>query len=62
MIWDNYLAESEGLIFVVDSCDRARLAEAREVLHATLRKMAEAIGNSPRKADGGEVPVGASVV
>jgi ADP-ribosylation factor-like protein 13B len=35
-IWKNYYGEVHGFVFVVDSADRARLAEAREVLEREL--------------------------
>ena len=33
MLWRHYYSNTDGLIFVVDSQDEARIAEAREELH-----------------------------
>ncbi|GAQ83255.1 GTP-binding ADP-ribosylation factor [Klebsormidium nitens] len=35
-LWNHYFQGSQGLIFVVDSQDRARVQEAREELHSIL--------------------------
>lgn len=35
-IWKNYFPEVEGVLFVVDSCDRDRFAEANQVLDNVL--------------------------
>lgn len=35
--WPSYLDEVHAIVFVVDAADSARLDEAKEVLHATLR-------------------------
>eukprot|EP00929_Paragymnodinium_shiwhaense_P088177 TRINITY_DN4840_c0_g1_i1.p1 TRINITY_DN4840_c0_g1~~TRINITY_DN4840_c0_g1_i1.p1 ORF type:complete len:183 (-),score=47.22 TRINITY_DN4840_c0_g1_i1:315-863(-) len=35
-LWRHYYADTDGLIFVVDSSDAERMAEAKEELHAVL--------------------------
>jgi ADP-ribosylation factor 6 len=37
-LWRHYFAGTHGLIFVVDSCDEARLHEAKTELHRILRE------------------------
>ena len=37
-LWRHYFRNTEGIIFVVDSNDRARVAEAREVLQRMLNE------------------------
>ena len=37
-LWRHYFRNTEGIIFVVDSNDRARIAEAREVLQRMLNE------------------------
>eukprot|EP00123_Amoebidium_parasiticum_P013847 comp22183_c0_seq1/m.32590 comp22183_c0_seq1/g.32590 ORF comp22183_c0_seq1/g.32590 comp22183_c0_seq1/m.32590 type:complete len:185 (-) comp22183_c0_seq1:323-877(-) len=36
--WRNYFESTDGLVWVVDSADRARLGDCREELHALLRE------------------------
>ena len=36
-LWNNYFAVTDGLIWVVDSADRERLAEAKEMLGSVLK-------------------------
>jgi ADP-ribosylation factor-like protein 13B len=36
-IWNNYYAESHGVIFVVDASDRERLVESKEILINVIR-------------------------
>jgi len=36
-LWRHYFHNTNSIIFVVDSCDRERMAEASEVLHHILR-------------------------
>jgi hypothetical protein len=38
-LWRHYYQDSDAVIFVVDSSDRARLAEARETLQAMLAEV-----------------------
>ncbi len=35
-VWPQYFADVHGVVFVVDSSDQARLAEAAKELHAAL--------------------------
>jgi ADP-ribosylation factor protein 1 len=35
-LWRHYFADSQALIFVVDSCERDRLSEAKEELHRLM--------------------------
>ena len=35
-LWQHYYQNSDGLIFVVDSCDRERVEEAREELFGVM--------------------------
>ncbi|CAE8678685.1 unnamed protein product [Polarella glacialis] len=42
-LWRHYTAATDGLVFVVDCCDRERLPTARETLHDILREFAEAL-------------------
>ncbi|CAF1006948.1 unnamed protein product [Adineta ricciae] len=35
-LWQHYYQNSDGLIFVIDSCDAERMNEAREELHGIL--------------------------
>ncbi|WAR18621.1 ARF-like protein [Mya arenaria] len=35
-LWRQYFKDADGLIYVVDSCDRSRMAEAREELFGIL--------------------------
>lgn len=37
-LWRHYFLNTQGLIFVVDSTDRGRIAEARNVLHCILEE------------------------
>lgn len=34
--WKNYYEDSDGLVFVVDSCDKHRLADCKQQLHEIL--------------------------
>mmetsp|Transcript_27973 Transcript_27973/g.59450 ORF Transcript_27973/g.59450 Transcript_27973/m.59450 type:complete len:194 (-) Transcript_27973:34-615(-) len=36
-LWHNYFAEVEGIMFLIDSQDRARMVEAKEALYGILR-------------------------
>eukprot|EP01111_Echinosteliopsis_oligospora_P009297 TRINITY_DN2706_c0_g1_i1.p1 TRINITY_DN2706_c0_g1~~TRINITY_DN2706_c0_g1_i1.p1 ORF type:complete len:179 (-),score=40.43 TRINITY_DN2706_c0_g1_i1:12-548(-) len=36
VLWRHYYTNTQGVIFVVDSCDRTRLEEAKQELHKTL--------------------------
>ncbi|XP_069111811.1 uncharacterized protein [Argopecten irradians] len=36
-LWKHYIFQAQGMVFVVDSSDRDRLSEARDVLQALLR-------------------------
>ena len=44
-LWRHYFSGTQGLIFVIDSNDRARIAEARAELHRIIldREMKEAL-------------------
>lgn len=44
-LWRHYFSGTQGLIFVIDSCDKARMAEARSELHRIIldREMKEAL-------------------
>lgn len=35
-LWRHYFSGTQGLIFVIDSCDRARMDEARQELHRII--------------------------
>jgi ADP-ribosylation factor protein 6 len=35
-LWRHYYTGTQGLVFVVDSCDRERIDEARQELHRIL--------------------------
>ncbi|GLJ29109.1 hypothetical protein SUGI_0573910 [Cryptomeria japonica] len=39
-LWRHYIGDSKGLIYVVDSDDKERIAEARDLLHALLKEEA----------------------
>ncbi|KAG1806627.1 ADP-ribosylation factor family-domain-containing protein [Suillus plorans] len=36
LLWQYYFNDAEGIIFVVDSCDRDRISEAKEELHMLM--------------------------
>eukprot|EP01111_Echinosteliopsis_oligospora_P015319 TRINITY_DN6025_c0_g1_i1.p1 TRINITY_DN6025_c0_g1~~TRINITY_DN6025_c0_g1_i1.p1 ORF type:complete len:178 (+),score=34.62 TRINITY_DN6025_c0_g1_i1:114-647(+) len=36
VLWKHYYTNTQGIIFVIDSCDRSRLEEAKQELHKTL--------------------------
>lgn len=36
VVWESYYQGCEGLVFVVDSADRGRFAEAKDALHRIL--------------------------
>lgn len=40
-LWRHYFQNTQGLIFVVDSNDRERIAEARSELHHILSEVSE---------------------
>jgi ADP-ribosylation factor protein 6 len=44
-LWRHYYTGTQGLVFVVDSCDKDRIVEAREELHKILgdREMKDAL-------------------
>lgn len=42
-LWRHYFENTQGLIFVVDSADRARMGEAREELHNILNEVCAAL-------------------
>ena len=44
-LWRHYFSGTQGLIFVVDSCDKARMSEARAELHRIIldREMKDAL-------------------
>lgn len=42
-LWRHYFENTQGLIFVVDSADRARMGEARDELHNILKEVCAAL-------------------
>jgi len=36
--WRNYFENTDGIIWVVDSCDKQRLADCKQELHALLKE------------------------
>ena len=45
--WRNYFEQTDGLIWVVDSADRARLQDCKAELQLLLRQEVLQLGNSP---------------
>mmetsp|Transcript_4496 Transcript_4496/g.13634 ORF Transcript_4496/g.13634 Transcript_4496/m.13634 type:complete len:190 (-) Transcript_4496:1944-2513(-) len=37
-LWDNYLADADGLVWVLDSTDQSRADEAKDALHDVLQR------------------------